>query len=123
MFLRLGWRAMIRSTARRPTTSHSLLHGVLLRVTRRLVAGEGRARRHTGSRVLVQLDDRGEVALKAPTSSHARAEGVPVPMMTWREGARTACVFPEENRSRSWAPVQTSCLAARRRMLPSKWCA
>jgi alpha-D-ribose 1-methylphosphonate 5-triphosphate diphosphatase len=72
---------------------HSLLHGAFLL---RDLAGWSLAK---GVRAvtltpaqLVQLDDRGEIApgKRADFVRVRELEGVPVPMMTWREGARTA---------------------------------
>ena len=72
---------------------HSLLHGVFLL---RDLAGWSLAKAVRAVTLapaqLVQLDDRGEVApgKRADFVRVRELEGIPVPMMTWREGARTA---------------------------------
>ena len=72
---------------------HSLLHGAFLL---RDLAGWSLAKAVRAVTLtpaqLVHLDDRGEIA-PAKRADFVRVrelEGVPVPMMTWREGARTA---------------------------------
>ena len=72
---------------------HSLLHGAFLL---RELAGWSLARAVRAVTLtparLVQLDDRGEIApgKRADFVRVRELEGVPVPMMTWREGARIA---------------------------------
>jgi alpha-D-ribose 1-methylphosphonate 5-triphosphate diphosphatase len=72
---------------------HSLLHGAFLL---RDLAGWPLAKAVRAVTLapaqLVHLDDRGEIApgKRADFVRVRELEGVPVPMMTWREGARTA---------------------------------
>ena len=72
---------------------HSLLHGAFLL---RDLAGWPLAKAVRAVTLapaqLVQLDDRGEIApgKRADFVRVRELDGVPVPMMTWREGARTA---------------------------------
>jgi alpha-D-ribose 1-methylphosphonate 5-triphosphate diphosphatase len=72
---------------------HSLLHGAFLL---RDLAGWPLAKAVRAVTLtpaqLVQLDDRGEIApgKRADFVRVRELEGVPVPMMTWREGARIA---------------------------------